>query len=93
MNARPSDFHVHIIHEELIEIARTRSSINDFGGRKPAPRPPGSRRDTIFILMLGRRFHVGAMDERQAGHPRPGTSTVLQGTAWRIRNRTYATAA
>jgi aminocarboxymuconate-semialdehyde decarboxylase len=82
MNDKTVDFHVHIIHEELIEIAADKVVVTGFGARKPAPRSPGSRRDAIFRLMLEPSFHVGAMDERHADIHVLATSTVLQGTAW-----------
>lgn len=76
------DFHVHVLHEELVEIAADKVVINGFGAGKPAPRPEGSRRYNNFRLMLEPDFHIASMDERGADLHVIATSTVLQGTAW-----------
>ncbi len=82
MTTKTVDFHVHILHEELIELAADKVVVNGFGARKPAPRPPGSRRHENFRLMLDPGYHISAMDQRRADIHVLATSTVLQGTAW-----------
>jgi aminocarboxymuconate-semialdehyde decarboxylase len=76
------DTHVHILHEDLVELAADKVVINGFGAQKPAPRPPGSRRHTNFQLMLDPAFHIEAMDKRGVDIHVLATSTVLQGTSW-----------
>jgi aminocarboxymuconate-semialdehyde decarboxylase len=80
--ARKVDFHVHILHEKLVEIAADKVVINGFGARKPAPRPVGSRRHENFRLMLEPDFHLLSMNKRQSDLHVLSTSSVLQGTAW-----------
>lgn len=76
------DTHVHILHEDLVELAADHVVINGFGARKPAPRPPGSRRHATFQLMMDPAVHLQVMDERGVDIDVLATSTVLQGTSW-----------
>lgn len=82
MRSRKVDFHVHILHEELLEIAADKVVINGFGARPPAPRPPGSRRHHNFRLLLEPDFHLAAMGERGSDVHVLATSSVVQNTSW-----------
>jgi aminocarboxymuconate-semialdehyde decarboxylase len=80
--SKACDVHVHIVHEDLLEISADKVVINGYGARPPAPRPPGSRRDTNFRLMLEPDRHIADMDRRGVDVHVLSSSTVVQGTSW-----------
>jgi aminocarboxymuconate-semialdehyde decarboxylase len=82
MSSKKIDIHVHIVHEELCALAADKVVINGFGARKPAPRLPGSRRDTNFRMMLEPALHIEAMIARGVDAHVLSSSTVVQGTWW-----------
>jgi aminocarboxymuconate-semialdehyde decarboxylase len=76
------DFHTHILHPELMELAEDKVVLTGFGTRPPQERPPGSRRAKNYGLQLEPELHVAEMDRRGIDVHVLSSSTVVQGTFW-----------
>jgi aminocarboxymuconate-semialdehyde decarboxylase len=88
MNTSPTtvDFHVHVLHEEILDLAQDKVVITGFGSIPPEDRPVGSRRHQNYEMMLKPEAQLEAMNKRKIDIHVLSSSTVIQGTFWADAN-------